>query len=64
MKYDVQWSYSHFGKESADSFGTMDKKEADKIYKERLAWLRTMKEKRMIQSFEICILVCTKLVQE
>lgn len=64
MKYDVQWSYTSYEEPTSSSFATMVESEANKIYAERLAWLREMKAKRMILSFEICIIVCTKLVQE
>ncbi len=64
MTYDVQWSYTSYEEPTSSSFATMIESEANEIYADRLAWLRMMKAKGMIKHFEICIVVCTKLVQE
>ena len=66
MKYDVQWSYviARNGEHVSRNYATMNSKDAKAKYDTYLAFLRAEKKAGTITSFEICILVCTKLVQE
>lgn len=66
MKYSVQWSYviSRNGNHVSKNYDTMSRAEANAKYDGCLAFLRAEKEAGTILSFEICTIVCTKLVQE